>query len=260
MNRQIKKVAEILLPKRVFVTIQSIRSRNYQKRLHREWGVYESTVGMATQFGRTLLGGPFRGMKYPMTSLINRHSIPVLFGTYELELHPVIEEVALKHYDRIIDVGCAEGYYAVGLALRTDAEVYAFDCEPRERFYCRQMARENNVAVRVHVKSWCSTETLKRLAVGRCLIISDCEGYEASLFSGSVMPALKNSDLIIELHEIAGINIREVLLERFKSSHNARLITFDAARTGSEVPDKWRKFAREFRSPNQQWVYFTPHT
>jgi hypothetical protein len=258
MNGHIKKTAQLLLPKRIFATIQSIRSRNYQKQLHKEWGVYESTLEMVAQHGRTVLDGPFRGMKYPMRSLINRHSIPILFGTYELELHPIIEEVVTKHYDRIIDIGCAEGYYAVGLAQRTDATVYAFDCEPRERYYCRQMARENGVADRVHVRDWCSTRTLKKVAVGPCLIIADCEGYEVDLFSAEVVRSLKNCELIVELHEITGIDIRSILLERFKRSHGARLISFDARNAGPAVPDKWRKFARESRSPGQQWVYFTP--
>ena len=220
--------------------------------------MYESTVEMMARYGHTVLDGPFRGMKYPISSLTNRYGIPILFGTYELELHSIIEEVVTKHYDRIIDIGCAEGYYAVGLARRTGATVYAFDCEPRERHYCRQMARENGVADRVYVRDWCNIRTLKRVAVGRCLIIADCEGYEVDLFSDDVVQSLKNCDLIVELHEIKGTDVRGILLGRFKHSHNAELITFDASDIGPGVPDKWRKFARESRSPGQQWVYFTP--
>lgn len=258
MNRYIKRTAEVLLPQRVLVTIQSIRSRNYQKRLHREWGVHQANVELVAQHGRTVLDGPFRGMKYPMGSLLSRHAIPILFGTYELELHPIIEEVASRHYDRIIDIGCAEGYYAVGLAQRTGATIYAFDCEPRERFYCRQMARENRVGDRIHVTSWCSARTLQNLAVGRCLIIADCEGYEVDLFSDDVVSALKNCDLIVELHVVLGRETGSILLERFKRSHSARLISFDARNVGAGVPDRWRKFGREFRPAGQQWVYFTP--
>jgi len=92
-----------------------------------------------------------------------------LLGTYELELHSVIEEAIAKRFERIIDIGCADGYYAVGLAMRTNATVYAFDCEPREREYCRQMALTNGVHQRVHVRSWCSGRELKSLATGRCL-------------------------------------------------------------------------------------------
>ena len=258
MNRYIKKVAELFLPKRIFTIIQSIRSREYQKRLHKEWGVYDATHEMVARYGLTVLDGPFQRMKYPRRSLVDRDGIPILFGTYELELHPIIEEVTAKHYDRVIDIGCAEGYYAVGLACRMHTSIYAFECEPRERFYCRQMARENGVSDRVHVGGWCSRRTLKNTVVGRCLLISDCEGYEVHLFSSDVIAALKNCDLIIELHEVPGMDARGVMLERFKHSHSARLVTFDASNIGSGVPDKWRKFAREFRTPGQEWVYLTP--
>jgi hypothetical protein len=258
MNRPIKRIAEMLLPRRIFVTIQSIRSRNYQQQLLKEWGVYQSTVEVAAQYGRTILDGPFRGMKYPIRALLNRHGIPILFGTYELELHPIIEEVTSRRYNRIIDIGCAEGYYAVGLARKTEATIYAFDCEPRERYYCRRMARENGVADRVHVGDWCSTRTLRSLAIERCLVIADCEGYEVQLFSDDVVAALKSCDLIIELHEVPGMDVRAVLLERFLSTHDARLITFEPNSIGS-VPERWRRFAREIRPPGQQWAFLTPH-
>lgn len=246
----------MLLPERIFVTIQSIRSRNYQKKLLREWGVHDSTVEVEAEYGHTVLDGPFRGMKYPIESLINRHGIPILFGTYELELHPIIEEVASKSYKRIIDIGCAEGYYAVGLARRTEATIYAFDCEPRERRYCRMMARENGVADRVHVRAWCSTRTLSKVVIGRCLVIADCEGCEAHLFSDDVIAGLRSCDLIIELHDVPGMDVRASLLERFNNSHSAQLITFEPGNVGS-VPDRWRKFAREFRPLGQQWAYLT---
>lgn len=260
INPHIKRAAEALLPAWLFVTIQSIRSRNHQKQLHREWGVEQATNEMINEYGLRVLHGPFRGMRYPKSSLASRDGIPILFATYELELHPVIEEVASKRYDRIIDVGCAEGYYAVGLAIRTNTPVYAFDCEPRERSYLRQMARLNQVANRIHTKSWCNARILERLTRGRCcLVISDCEGYELNLFQGRALSALKNCDLVIELHETApGRDVKRILLERFKRSHIANIVTFDQLNTGSVVPEKWRKFAREFRPPGQQWLYLVP--
>lgn len=257
MNRYLKRFAELLLPRRVFSTIQSIRSRNYQKKLHREWGIYDGTRKLISTRGCTVLGGPFRGMKYPCQSLLNRNGISILFGSYELELHAVIEEALSKRFDRILDVGCAEGYYAVGLARRTEAIIYAFDCEPRERFYCRKMARLNGVEDRVHVRSWCDEATLKKVAIGRCLIISDCEGYEAHLFSDDIAHSLKNSDLIIELHEEISEDIGNLLTKRFRNSHHVRVLEFHAANVGNEVPEEWRKFAREVRPEGQQWLYLT---
>jgi hypothetical protein len=260
MNPHLKRAAENLLPAWLFVTIQSVRSRNYQRQLHREWGVEQATNEMIDEYGLSVLQGPFRGMRYPKSSLASRDGIPILFATYELELHPVIEEVASKRYDSIIDVGCAEGYYAVGLALRTNAPVLAFDCEPRERYYLRQMARLNNVADRIQTKSWCNARILEKLTLGRrCLVISDCEGYELTLFQGPVLLALKDCDLIIELHEnFPDTDVRSTILERFRTSHGAEIITFDQLNARSVVPEKWRKFAREFRSAGQQWLYLTP--
>jgi|ERR1035437_5063199 hypothetical protein len=260
MNRQLKRVIAALLPTWLFVTVQSIRSRNYQKQLLREWGVEQATDEMIEEYGLSVLDGPFRGMRYPQSSLASRNGIPILFATYELELHPVIEEVASKSFDSIIDIGSAEGYYAVGFATRTKSSVIAFDCEPRERSFLRQMARLNGVEDRVHVRSWCSPHILEKLTTGqRSLVISDCEGYELTLFQGGVLLALKNCDLIIELHEtIPGTDVRKTLLERFHNSHSATLISFDPHNTGSTVPEKWRKFVREFRSPGQQWLYLAP--
>ena len=232
MNRHLKKAAEALLPERIFVTIQSIRSRNYQGKLNRESGIYRSTVEVVENHGNIVLDGPFRGMRYPKDSLLSHNGVSILFGTYELELHQIVEEVASRSYDKIIDVGCAEGYYAVGFALRNNAPIYAFDCEPRERRHCRKMALINHVSDLVHVKSWCSRRTLKSLAAGRCLIVCDCEGYEVHLFSEDVVKVLQSCDLIIELHEVPGVDTRATLLDRFKNTHDARLISFDRERKG----------------------------
>lgn len=260
MNPRIKRAAEKLLPARLYVTIQSIRSRNYQKQLHREWGVEQATKEMIGEYGLTVLHGPFQGMRYPQPSLASRDGIPILFATYEQELHPIMEEVASKQYQCIVDIGSAEGYYAVGLAVRTQAPVFAFDCEPRERSFLRQMARLNRVGDRVHTGSWCSARILNKLTRGRrCLVISDCEGYELELFQGTAISALKHCDLIIELHQTAtGADVGSIMQERFRNSHSARIITFDQHHAGSAVPEKWRKFAREFRSPGQQWLFLTP--
>jgi hypothetical protein len=260
MNRYAKRAAQILLPKRVFTTIQSIRSRNYQMRLHKEWGVYQATREMIDSYGLTVLYGPFRGMRYPKSSLLHRDGIPILFGTYEFELHPIIEEVASNKYTHIVDIGSAEGYYAVGLALRTKTGVHAFDCEPRELHYLRQMARLNGVADLIQTGSWCDSKVLSKLVRGRrCLIISDCEGYEIDLFDEECIAALKASDLIIELHENGPeLNAHDKLLKRFQISHKSRVVAFDQNNFGSTVPRKWHNFAREFRTPGQQWLYLNP--
>jgi hypothetical protein len=261
INPYLKRVAKVISPEWLFATVQSIRSRNYQKALHRDWGVAQATQEMIDCYGLTVLHGPFRGMHYPPSSLASRDGIPILFATYELELHPIIEEVATKCYHRIVNIGSGEGYYAVGLTMRTSAPVFAFDCEPRERAHLRAMARLNGVADRIHTGSWCSARVLDRLSRRRrCLVLSDCEGYEFKLFRGTTLSALENCDLIIELHEtVPGVDVGCAIQERFHATHHIKIITFDHRNVGSVVPGKWRKFARESRPSGQQWLYLTPN-
>ncbi len=251
-----KLIGRTLLPERAFATIQAVRSRKHQKQLLQQWGVLAASQNVVSQYGSTVLAGPFKGMKYPLESLRNRHSIPILFGSYECELHPAVESAISKKFSTIVDIGCAEGYYAVGLALRTGAPVIAFDCDPGERRHCKEMARLNDVAGRVTVRGWCSGSTLKKISHGRCFIVCDCEGYEFDLFSDDVIRRLDHSDLLIEIHESEGKDAK-VLVERFAKTHLATIFRFDPSNFGPGVPEDLKNLGRDIRSRDQQWVYLT---
>ena len=60
--------------------------------------------------------GPFRGLQY-IDNSVGSTLPPKLMGTYERELIWVIDEMISTEPDIIIDIGAAEGYYAVGLAM-----------------------------------------------------------------------------------------------------------------------------------------------
>src|SRR5918997_1281919 len=66
--------------------------------------------------------GPFRGMRYSprltaSDTLLSHTLLPKLVGCYEVELHDTLAAVFKRKYRQVINIGCAEGYYAVGLAL-----------------------------------------------------------------------------------------------------------------------------------------------
>jgi ribosomal protein L11 methylase PrmA len=83
-------------------------------------------------------------------------------GTYELELSDIIEKIVRHGYTRVLNIGCAEGYYAIGLALRDPAvEVFAFDTDPLSRMQTRRLARLNRVSHRVHVEGECKHARVK---------------------------------------------------------------------------------------------------
>ena len=99
------------------------------------------------QYGTTVQAGPFKGMQITRASAEGCHA-PKLLGSYEQELHPHVEAAVLRDYRNVIVIGMAEGYYAVGLALRMpNAQVHAFDTDERTHPFCGEVSALNKVQI-----------------------------------------------------------------------------------------------------------------
>ena len=160
-----------------------------------------------------------------------------VLGTYELELHEVISKLIDVGPDIVIDIGAAEGYYAVGLAKRLPkCRVRAFESEQAGRDLLVEMARNNNVADRIEVYGTCQPSDLAAgiLGTGRFALVVDVEGYEVTLLDPDRLPDLKHAWILVELHSFVEANIPEVLFSRFQASHD---ITKIDARP--RVPGDW---------------------
>lgn len=170
--------------------------------------------------------GPFKGMRYPGMGSVGSNLFPKLLGSYEAEIQPVMEKICEEKYAEIVDVGCAEGYYAVGLAMRLPAvKVYAYDRDKRAVRLCRRMAELNGVAERVFVRGACDVGALKSLSsTGRGLIISDCEGFEKELFTEAVARLFSRHDFLIETHDFIDITISTLIRRRFEKTHDIEVI------------------------------------
>ena len=169
----------------------------------------------------TVRSGPFKGMKYPGAEAAGSALTPKLLGSYECELHPIIERLIAKGYDDVIDVGCAEGYYATGMALRPPAaRIHAYDTSETARALCASMVQLNGVQNRVSIQTTCTSETLITFPKpGRTLIIVDCEAYEKILFTPAVRDALVGCDVLIEMHDFLDVTISTGLEALFATSH-----------------------------------------
>ncbi|MCB2216843.1 methyltransferase [Desulfofustis glycolicus] len=175
----------------------------------------------------TVRHGPFAGVQYPSSQAVGSALFPKLLGSYETELHPIICGTVLKtDYSEVIDVGCAEGYYAVGLLTRhPNTIVHAFDTEPRALEMCRKMAEINRVSDRLRLGAMCTAETLAEFPfTGKALIMSDCEGYEKELFTDKNRSTLKEHDLLVEVHDGHAPNVSDYLKDLFRSTHQIHSI------------------------------------
>lgn len=174
---------------------------------------------LAARGGDTVLAGPFAGMAYPVRAAEGARAARVL-GCYEAGLEPVIEEIIGRPYRTLVDIGCAEGYYAVGLARRMpQTRILARDTSAAAQDLCRALAAANGQD-RVEVGGLWTHADFALCEGGRTVVICDIEGAEGDLLDPVAAPGLAGADILVEVHEgmVPGLLAR--LTGRFAPTHS----------------------------------------
>jgi hypothetical protein len=186
---------------------------------------------LVAQNGLQVRKGPFQGMTMP-PQVAEGCFVPKLLGCYEQELHPYCHRAAEQPYDIVLNIGCAEGYYAIGLArLLPQATIWAYDTNPNAQKVCAQLAELNGVRDRLQIGGHFRLEDFEQLADRRVLLVCDIEGAEMELLQPSLAPALKGFDILLEMHDVYQHNVSQAMQERFGPSHHIELVG-----TGSRNP------------------------
>ncbi len=176
------------------------------------------------RFGPVVVAGPFKGMKLTPTVAEAVYN-PMLVGCYEAELETVIETVITRNYDLLVDIGCAQGYYAVGLLLRMPkSRCVAFDMDETARRLCRDMGKINAVCDRLETRGRCEAAELDPILSRRAFILCDCEGAELELLDPASVPALACCDILVELHDFIVPAITQTIVQRFHTTHAVQII------------------------------------
>ncbi|NHB76888.1 class I SAM-dependent methyltransferase [Rhodobacter calidifons] len=185
--------------------------------------------------GGRVAHGPFAGMHYAVPAAEGGRA-PRLLGVYEASLHPVIETVISRGYPQVLDIGCAEGYYAVGLARRMPSSlIHARDTNPAARALCTELARANGVEDRLRIAGAVGHADLALCAEAPTFILCDIEGAEAELLDPARAPALVRADLLVEVHEGMRPGLLALLTDRFAPSH--RITRIDRSLRPDLLPD-----------------------
>lgn len=191
--------------------------------------VAEITEQVILYTGRVVQAGPFKGMKLPETaSWGNGDVLPKILGTYEQELNVSIETCIARKPEVVVNIGCAEGYYAVGIAQRLASigdhyvMIYAYDSDPKALPACEEAARLNTTnKVQIGGIGPIKIDMLD-LRDKKSLYVIDCEGAELSYVED---PAhFKNADLIIECHDCAERPVIQPLTERLSATHDITIV------------------------------------
>jgi hypothetical protein len=183
----------------------------------------------------TVRHGPFSGMKLSPVLLSSLLS-PKVIGSYESAIHQWVNDAIAHDYDRILDNGCAEDYYAVGFALKSlNSTIYAYDIDERARRNTVALAALNGAVEKVHVRGLCTFDEFNREVSNRTLIFCDIEGSEFDLLRPDLASALFRADLIVETHEDYRAGTIEALVSRFLPTHRIELV-YHCAKYASEFP------------------------
>ena len=168
--------------------------------------------------------GPFKGLKYIKTSS-GSALLPKILGSYEEPIQDWIKEViAIKNYSNILDIGCAEGYYACGFAMNMpNTQITAYDIDLEARNNSAELKLLNSLQ-NIEIKAECTHNELNNKSKAGTLVFCDIEGYEEELLDPKKVPNLQLVDLLIEAHDCFVPNITETLIARFYNTHTIRII------------------------------------
>ena len=239
-----------------YLSIEGVRERRRR----------ESRISRALGAPHHVLQGPFAGMRY-ITRAQGSESLPKILGTYELELRSAIEAICAYGADTIINIGAAEGYYAIGLAMRNPAaRVICFEMFRPAHFLFKKMRSANGMDGRIELHGECDNAALKAslARATRAVIVCDCEGAEDLLLDPAAVPELARAVVLVETHDQFCPGVSGRLRARFGNTHELQTIV-EVKRTFGDLPpcvgiteEQARQAMDETREGQGAWLYMVP--
>ncbi len=271
MNSQLRAIVQTVAP----ALVSHYRSRRMRAYFRRRFGPLQVEAHRILFQGAApaVLSGPFRGMRY-LNETVWGPITPKWIGSYETELHSVLEEVVAAQYAQIINVGSAEGFYAAGLALRIPhARVIAFDLDPIARRQTVRLASLAGVGDRVNARGNCTPAVLNQLLVDQALLMMDVEGAEYHLLDPAAVQNLRHAALLVEVHSSPPFDlpaVAESLHARLEATHNLRWLSSESRDTlvdryrflwdGKISAARFAEYLDEGRTEAQRWIWAKPKT
>lgn len=216
---------------------------------------------------RQVLSGPFQGMSWEPADAGGAW-LSKIIGTYEMELHPALNFLATVSFDALADIGCADGYYVIGLArLFQFKKIYAYDTDVYALRCLKRNAFKNQLQTEIQTRGNCTAELLGLDLKKHCraLVICDCEGAELEILNPDVCPSLRAATILVEVHDFPPPgSLGASLRERFDGSHSIKSFQ-SRARLWEDVPSEatilgkeWTLALNEERKTRMEWLLLQP--
>ena len=217
--------------------------------------------------------GPFKGMIIlPEFVWGDGDAAGKLLGLYENELHVALEDVIAWNPDNIVNVGCAEGFYGIGLALRCKPQWVTFiDVDKRALDIAKRNFDINggkpkgtiDVGFGTWKVFWGDVPGLLGKSDQRPFVFMDCEGAEEDLLDLVKAPELAKARIIVESHDCIRPGLMVRLIERFRGTHDIEVIGQGTKNPYLDIIadlDDVKKMliTCEFRPSTMYWLYLVP--
>jgi hypothetical protein len=261
-----------LLPEVLLHIARSFYSSQYreaQRQKHLHARIEHACILIAEEAKHRIVSGPFAQMLY-VDSAVGSALAPKLLGTYEKELSHIVELFIASQPSCLIDIGAAEGYYAVGFAhLLPNLTVVAFEATTQGQQMLYKLAALNNVQDRIRINGFCDPISLTKCldeAPPDTLIICDVEGAEIFLLDPSLIPQLTKFCILVELHPWQHPGVKNVLTQRFAITSCVTTIS-SAKRVSGDFPQQLKvnlsnslkvDAMNELRPPDMEWLLIKP--
>lgn len=215
--------------------------------------------------------GPFKGMRLAQNNWWGKlDRAAILLGLYEREVVQSIIHTPTK-YKYFIDVGAADGLYAVGMLFAGRFEKsYCFEISEKGRQIIFENAKLNNQIDRMEIMDKAGHnfyENIPEEVRSQSVLLMDIEGGEFELACNSFFNGFKKSIIYIEIHDWFykdGKQMTERLLDSAKFTHSVTELT-TTSRDLSKFPDlnsfsdndRWL-LCSEGRGCLMKWLRFEP--
>lgn len=216
---------------------------------------------MVRQLGANVGAGPFAGMRLVPVQL-GSMLMPKILGIYEAEIAHLFAD--LRRFGRVVDVGSAEGYYAVGCPFANpQIETLAFDTNASAQRICRQAAELNGVADRLQQFDFCRPQDLADLADEGTLVVVDIDGGETDLLCTLPSSSLKRAEIIVETHKRGSSTTQEAIIPHFAATHDVTVYRQTVRDVGDlpllrESPSYTRWLVTWEGRMNETWLHLKP--
>jgi hypothetical protein len=200
--------------------------------------------------------GLFAGMRYPFVDPARPNLFPKILGTYASELHFHLSPISGSPLPVICDVGCGDGYLAIGLAKKQGSvSIHAFDLDPTARRDCWMLAEANGVAEHLRVDECCGPGVLLEMDFARGgLVRFGGDGIAKGLLTPELGKHLLRAHLLIELWRLPDRRLADDLIGRLGGSHE--LIAVESRENGGRALE-YRSSLVNSLDPLEQEIAFS---